>query len=375
MINLSTGLPGAGKTLFPIAFVKELADKEHRPVFYSGITDLALDWQEIDAEKWMDCQDGAIIVIDECQRTFRPRGSGARVPEFVSALETHRHKGLDLFLITQHPMLIDANVRRLTEWHWHICRRFGLQRATIFQFESCKVEPLSKTSDGRRLDWKYPKEVYNYYKSAEVHTVKRRIPMVVWVMIVTPLIVIGLIWFFISSHYKDGEIALTKSQRERLAKEGEGVPASAVPATGEPVKPPSAPGKESRKTLTPKEYIESFSPRIEGLAHTAPAYDEVTKPVEAPVPVACIESASKGCRCWSQQATRLDMPKELCRNIIRRGFFLAFELKSVQEAKRESEMARRAIPSEKPAVKAPDNWIGVIPPDAPKTLSPYAPLK
>jgi hypothetical protein len=101
MINLSTGLPGAGKTLFTIAFVKELADKEKRPVFYSGITDLALDWQEIDAEKWMDAPDGALIVIDECQRIFRPRGSAAKVPEYVSALETHRHKGLDLFLISE----------------------------------------------------------------------------------------------------------------------------------------------------------------------------------------------------------------------------------------------------------------------------------
>ena len=382
MINLSTGLPGAGKTLFTLAFVKELAEKEKRPVFYSGITDLSLDWQEIDAEKWMDAPDGSIIVIDECQRIFRPRGSAAKVPEYVSALETHRHKGLDIFLITQHPMLIDANVRRLTERHWHLCRRFGLQRATIFQFESCKVEPLAKTTDGRRLDWKYPREAFNYYKSAEVHTVKRRIPMVVWITLIAPLIVGALIWFFIDSHYQDGEILITKSQRERGAA-GEG-----ASTADQEAKAPSSPGRSAdRKPPTPREYLESFSPRIAGLAYTAPVYDEVTRPVEAPVPVACIESASQGCRCWSQQATRLEMTEELCRNIVRKGFFLAFELKSVQEAKRQAELARSRTGNLSPSPGLnpdlnpgsisnrgePGNFIGMIPPDTPMTLTPYAP--
>jgi zona occludens toxin (predicted ATPase) len=166
MINLSMGLPGAGKTLFTIAFVKEMVEKEHRPVFYSGINDLALDWYEHDAEKWMECPEDAIIVIDECQRIFRPRGSGAKVPEFISGLETHRHKGFDIFLITQHPMLMDADDRRLAKQHWHICRKFGMQRATVLQFESCKEQPLSHTAIARCFEWKYPKEVFKYYKSA-----------------------------------------------------------------------------------------------------------------------------------------------------------------------------------------------------------------
>jgi hypothetical protein len=46
------------------------------------------------------------------------------------------------------------------------------------------------------------------------------------------------------------------------------------------------PGKSAaaseKKPQTPKEYVESFEPRIPGLAYTAPVYDEVTKVVEAP---------------------------------------------------------------------------------------------
>lgn len=71
---------------------------------------------------------------------------------------------------------MDANTRRLTERHWHISRRFGVQRTTIFQFESCNDQPLANTATAQRLEWKYPKEDFKYYKSAEVHTVQPRIP-------------------------------------------------------------------------------------------------------------------------------------------------------------------------------------------------------
>lgn len=51
MITLTTGVPGSGKSLYTISQVKEKAEKENRPVYYSGITDLKLPWVEMD-----DCQ-------------------------------------------------------------------------------------------------------------------------------------------------------------------------------------------------------------------------------------------------------------------------------------------------------------------------------
>jgi hypothetical protein len=42
VITLITGQPGAGKTLFGIQFVRELAAREKRTVYYSGIKDLRL---------------------------------------------------------------------------------------------------------------------------------------------------------------------------------------------------------------------------------------------------------------------------------------------------------------------------------------------
>ena len=39
MITLITGLPGAGKTLFTIADVMAMAEKDNRQVYFSGIAD------------------------------------------------------------------------------------------------------------------------------------------------------------------------------------------------------------------------------------------------------------------------------------------------------------------------------------------------
>lgn len=314
MITLSTGLPGAGKTLYTIAFVKALADKDQRPVFYSGIKDLALPWHEIDPEKWPECPDGSIIVIDECQRLFRPRGNGAAVPAWVSKLETHRHQGLDIFLVTQHPMLIDANVRRLTERHFHVSRRFGMERATILEFQSCKDQPLAKLADAQRHQWSYPREVFSYYKSAEVHTVKRRLPVQLFVLVGVLAMACGSVWWFVRSHYQDGQVILPGQK-----------PASKVEAvaSGSSAKPGTDRAGTDRPA-TAAEYVAKHQPRVEGLAYTAPVYDEVTKPVRAPVPAHTMVFNGK-CHAFSQQVTRLDMPQAMCVAIHERGFFVAFD--------------------------------------------------
>jgi len=73
------------------------------------------------------------------------------------------------------------------------------------------------------------------------------------------------------------------------------------------------------------QWIAEQQPRVQGLAYSAPIYDDVTKATEAPYPAACVRSENNGCRCYSQQGTRLDVPLELCGQIIERGFFVAWK--------------------------------------------------
>ncbi len=86
----------------------------------------------------MELPAGSIVLIDEVQRLMRPRIHGSKVPAFIAELETHRHRGIDLVLITQHPMLLDSNVRRLTGQHFHVIRKFGTQMANVYEWGQVK---------------------------------------------------------------------------------------------------------------------------------------------------------------------------------------------------------------------------------------------
>lgn len=300
MIELITGTPGAGKTLWALANVKARSEKENRPVFYSGIPELTLPWAEIDPEKWFDAPPNSIVVIDECQRVFRPRAWAGQVPEYVAKLETHRHMGIDLVFITQHPMLMDSNVRRLVGRHFHVARRFGMKRATVLEFESCKDQPLAKLSTAAvKHEWSYPKEVFSYYKSAEVHTHKARIPARLYWILAFMLVVGGSIYGLVKSFEK--KIHPDEAAATTAAAHSASVPPGQIAAN-------------------PYKYFQDRAPRLPGLAFSAPVYDEVMKPVTAPLPVACVSSRTR-CVCNSQQGTRLDVPQDQCRSIVANGFF------------------------------------------------------
>lgn len=303
MIHLTTGQPGAGKTLWTLAYVKQLAEREGRQVYYSGINDLKLPWTELEKpEEWHTLPAKSIIVIDEAQRLFRPRGNGTTVPEYVAALETHRHRGHDLFVITQHPMLVETNVRRLVGKHWHVMRTFGMHRATVHEFTELKQEPDKSREGSIRHEWKYPEEVFTYYKSAEVHTHKRSIPMRVWFLLAVPLVLGTLGYMAYSQLTPEAVSASTVGQ----VVQAESIAPAGRPATPEP--------------MTTKEYVAQFQPRIESMPWTAPRYDQLTQPKVAPVMAGCIAAASK-CKCYSRQGTAIDTDETMCRNVARNGYF------------------------------------------------------
>ncbi|SCZ52948.1 zonular occludens toxin domain-containing protein [Thiohalomonas denitrificans] len=215
-IWLTTGLPGHGKTLRTIVDVEERRIKEGRPVYYHGIPELKLDWHELaDPFQWHLLPDGAIIVIDEAQQTFPVRPSGARVPEHVSPFETHRHRGHDVVLVTQHPHLIDAHVRKLVERHQHVMRPFGHSYAVVYEWQVC-VDPQRRgvEKDALKSRWKYPKDAFGAYKSASVHTVRKRLP---GKLLLLPLlgVLLGLLLWVAQSQLSAGDTADTMENAAR----------------------------------------------------------------------------------------------------------------------------------------------------------------
>jgi hypothetical protein len=315
-VSLTTGTPGAGKSLWTIAHVEALRKETGREVYYSGIKGLTLPWHEFgkpgpageehltDATDWHQCPTGAIIVIDEAQRVFRPRGAGTKVPDTIAAFETHRHRGHDIFLVTQNPGLIDSNIRKLTETHRHLMRKFGATLSTVHRWQGVRDNCDKSRKDSIPTQWRFPKEAYGWYKSSEVHTVKFRLPGKLWLALCLPLVIGVLAWYVFW-----GRAMLRGDTVPARVTGGGSVPAGAAPTLPGAVKAWD---------------VKDFVPRLEGLPHTAPRYDELTKPVRVPTLVGCIVGTGKS-YCITQQGTKVYPPKEVIANIMEHGMFVDWD--------------------------------------------------
>lgn len=190
MITIITGVPGMGKTALVVKMMMDELEKGERPFFVMGIPDLKLDHSPVPpviewTEKRPDPDDpsvlldyytfppNSIIVIDEAQRVFRPRASTSAVPPHVAAQETHRHTGVDFWLLSQKPSLIDSNIRDLTGRHIHLKK--GITGDYLYEWpEYQDVKSKTNLSEAIRRKYAPPKESFKYYKSSELHTKQPR---------------------------------------------------------------------------------------------------------------------------------------------------------------------------------------------------------
>ncbi|RMX09036.1 hypothetical protein EBQ34_14245 [Vandammella animalimorsus] len=339
MLHLITGSNGTGKTLFALKWVRERQLAENRAVYYNGRFDLydskreEFGWEKIDFKDWQSCPDGAIFLIDECHNDMPVRPTGSRVPDHINMLGEHRKRGFDFYLITQHPSNIDAFVRRLIGapgWHKHLKRRLGASPSVeVLTWSSVNTgceTPTGKSTADVSTAW-FPKEVYSWYKSAEIHTAKMRVPRKLAVFIALLIAIPFLFWYGLADLFRSDQVE---------AETGSTVSASASPtASG------SGLTVQGQARDSPADYLASFVPRVPSLPYTAPRYDRITEPVRAPRIAACIEMG-KRCSCYTQQATPLDVPRDLCLQVVKRGHFEDFDTSDRLRRGREPDERRQA---------------------------------
>lgn len=325
MITIITGTPGTGKTSYVVA---ELMNTTGRNIYVDGIPELSLPHEVAPpVDQWVTVGEddsgatshqwnfppNSIIIIDEAQRSFRPRPSGSKVPDYVAALETHRHAGLDFWFITQHPALIESNVRRLCGRHVHI-RNTALGRRL---HEWSQVEdPESSTSRASAVTrpYKLPKEAFSKYKSAEIHTkTKARLPLSLFVVGAALIAFIVVAWM----GYNTVKSKMNPDKPSILDQTAKSTPAGQGGAVAEPV------------VIDAATLLVEFDPRVSGRPETAPAYDALRVVVNMPVVVGCMSSKTR-CTCINQQGTNAGLDDMQCHAWLAKPPFDPYKPKPVE---------------------------------------------
>lgn len=261
MITLETGVPGAGKTLYCVdkllpvfigATLKHTTDDgeivEYKRRVFTNINGLLLDHEKIGpGAEWVQVADpenkgakiwtqdkngnklglnnwhewakpGDVIVYDEIQKPWPIMAAGSPVPPCITALETHRHMGVDFVVLTQHPMLINQNLMRLVGRHLHVRRVGNIGYAMVYEWDTASRTLLYKNAMAKK-PYRYSKATFEKYKSAEVHT---KSPRSLPTLIFGVLFAVGLIAYFAP--------AATMRLSERIN------PKPAVAESGKPIK-------------------------------------------------------------------------------------------------------------------------------------------
>lgn len=307
MITYITGVPGAGKTLNTIKLVIDEVGDSDRPIYYVGINELTLPWNKLtyeDIANWKDYPPGSVFVIDEAYNCFPRRTHSKEAPQYIKDLSTHRHGGYDFYVITQKHTSVDHGVREHVNRHIHFERAFGLDSCRRLEWTKA-VDPddyhVRQEALTRRV--RFDKSIYKMYKSAEVHTFKKRIPKKLWLM---AAFAAGCIF-----------LAFSIATRDRNFQDD-----SLQEYSDDTFFPQPFNSRNSNdETLTPQEYADSWSPRIPGIPHSAPAYDEVTVVKTFPRPQCILHIKSGTCSCYSQQATPINVGEATCLRIVSYGWF------------------------------------------------------
>lgn len=145
---------------------------------YSDINGLRIDDVLESPDDWRSCPDGSIIFYDEVQNRAIYKNTRDK-NEIISDLTVHRHRGFDIYFITQFPVLIHTEVRAVVGQHYHLFRPWGLPQAYVHVWSYAVVDPNSfskKRAAERTFRFSYDKKIYKLYTSSTMHTHKINLP-------------------------------------------------------------------------------------------------------------------------------------------------------------------------------------------------------
>jgi len=353
-IEIFTGQPGNGKTALMMERLVEEAKAGNRPLFAFGIDGLkpglatvledARRWNDKDGEGSYIIPDGSLIFVDEAWKWFGHLHDATRqqTPKHVLDLAEHRHRGLDFIWTTQQPNQLYPFVRGLIGGHTHVVRRFGTKMIDVYKWGELneEIKSSAKRDLAQRTTRLLPSSIYGEYKSAEVHTIKPRIP---WKVMALPvLVVVAGVLAYLAYQMLRPEGAV-----ERMRGKG----SQAASADGTPGHASSSGSQDDGpRWKSAGEYAKDHLPRIATMPWTAPVFDQ--RQAHSDPLLICMSSMAgtdgqgkqleASCTCMTEQGTAYDMSQPECRTIARRGPVY----NPYRERSHDAE--RRAMPEQQP---------------------------
>lgn len=191
MLNLLTALPGSGKSQYAIErfIIDERKANPDRPI-YANIKGLRIDALQAmtggapvhpSPDDWRTCPDGSLIIYDEAQqRHLFPATGKPGLPDDprISDFDTHRHRGMDIVLITQDPALVHHWARKFVGRHLHLERPSGAELMTVREWGRAQSNPDDHFAkqDADMHTRRMNPAIWPLYDSATVHTHKFQMP-------------------------------------------------------------------------------------------------------------------------------------------------------------------------------------------------------
>lgn len=340
MIYFWTGAPGANKTsnaLWAFLYDKELnyiktddmpedAPKIPRQRYAIDIKGFDYEKHNVikitleDLEKWDELPDGGFFFIDEADQFF-PNGSIKSPPDYIRKLARHRHRGFDFFIITQQPNMIHPFIHGLVECHYHFQKAYGKESSLRYKWESFQASPNILTTKNRAVvETVTPNpEVFTLYKSATINTRVKDVPYHLYIKMAAlcslVLFAFVFVYWFLSARHLPKQQTTQPVKQEQTTKQPQAIAQQPQQSNGSL--------SSINQPLAPKDFVATNS----AAPWSAPAYADLTKPTDFPRVAACIKGKSNtnpdfnGCKCFTQQATPVDVPEPYCSQIVKNGSF------------------------------------------------------
>lgn len=336
MIYLVTGTPGTGKTAFVMDSVLKnrfgLFKDENgnfRPMFSVNlevIDKAQLPISPVRPEDFIaaplheNFEEGSIIIVDEASEIYPVRAAATKLPPHVEGLNTLRHHGLTLIIITQAPTMIDIFVRNLVGKHWHIDRKQLGSR--FYEWNKCIVSPgKAYFQEAYSEAYKPNPKVFGLYQSATKHIKFKK--SVSWHYKAIPFLILFII---LSIYFGLNRLNKMGGEEQQTAKTNNKQTAFRQPENGDKqyFNDSTAPKPQNLIGTT----AEDYKPRLTDHEETAPIYDGVRKVADFPQIQGCVlferRKQEYSCTCYTQQGSVSPVSVKYCYSYLQKRPFNPF---------------------------------------------------